>query len=211
MGVAWLLKHFTASGKQVRPLMMELPSYHLPTAQNVAIGLWQRATVFLKRVGTIIMALSIALWFLASHPVAPPDAQESAIEYSYAGRMGKALATVFEPIGFNWQISVALVPGMAAREVAVSALSTVYALSAESDDEKAEALAPVISEQWSLATALALLAWFIFAPQCLATLATVKRETGGWTMPLVMAAYLFTLAWLAAWITYHGAVALGLG
>ena len=211
MGVAWLLKHFTASGRQVRPLMMELPSYHLPTAQNVAIGLWQRATVFLKRVGTIIMALSVALWFLASHPVAPPDAQESAIEYSYAGRMGKALATVFEPIGFNWQISVALVPGMAAREVAVSALSTVYALSAESDDEKAEALAPVISEQWSLATALALLAWFIFAPQCLATLATVKRETGGWTMPLVMAAYLFTLAWLAAWITYHAAVALGLG
>ncbi|WP_319243266.1 ferrous iron transporter B [uncultured Propionivibrio sp.] len=211
MGVAWLLKHFTASGRQVRPLMMELPSYHLPTAQNVAIGLWQRATVFLKRVGTIIMALSVALWFLASHPVAPADAQESAIEYSYAGRMGKALANVFEPIGFNWQISVALVPGMAAREVAVSALSTVYALSAESDDEKAEALAPVISEQWSLATALALLAWFIFAPQCLATLATVKRETGGWTMPLVMAAYLFTLAWLAAWATYHAAVALGFG
>ncbi|SDI39645.1 ferrous iron transporter B [Propionivibrio dicarboxylicus] len=211
MGVAWLLKHFTASGRQVRPLMMELPSYHLPTAQNIAIGLWQRAAVFLKRVGTIIMALSVALWFLASHPVAPPDAQESAIEYSYAGRMGKVLANVFEPIGFNWQISVALVPGMAAREVAVSALSTVYALSAESDDEKAEALAPVIAEKWSLATALALLAWFIFAPQCLATLATVKRETGGWTMPLVMAAYLFTLAWVAAWITFHTAVALGFG
>ena len=191
--------------------MMELPSYHLPTIRNLAIGLWQRAAIFLKRVGTIIMALSIALWFLASYPAPPEDAQQSAIEYSYAGQMGKALATVFEPIGFNWQISVALVPGLAAREVAVSALSTVYSLSAESDDEKAEALKPLISETWSLATALALLAWFIFAPQCLATLAAVKRETGGWVMPLIMAAYLFGLAYLAAFATFRIALALGLG
>ena len=211
MAVAWVLKRFTAAGRQVRPLMMELPSYHLPTARNLAIGLWQRAAIFLKRVGTIIMALSIALWFLASYPAAPEDAELSAIEYSYAGKMGKALATVFEPIGFNWQISVALVPGLAAREVAVSALSTVYALSAEDDDEKAEALKPLISENWSLATALSLLAWFIFAPQCLATLAAVKRETGGWTMPLIMAAYLFGLAYAAAFITFRVAVAMGLG
>ena len=211
MAVAWVLKRFTATGRQVRPLMMELPSYHLPTARNLAIGLWQRAAIFLKRVGTIIMALSIALWFLASYPAAPEDAELSAIEYSYAGKMGKALATVFEPIGFNWQISVALVPGLAAREVAVSALSTVYALSAEDDDEKAEALKPLISENWSLATALSLLAWFIFAPQCLATLAAVKRETGGWTMPLIMAAYLFGLAYAAAFVTFRVAVAMGLG
>lgn len=211
MAVAWVLKRFTAAGRQVRPLMMELPSYHLPTARNLAIGLWQRAAIFLKRVGTIIMALSIALWFLASYPAAPEDAELSAIEYSYAGKMGKALATVFEPIGFNWQISVALVPGLAAREVAVSALSTVYALSAEDDDEKAEALKPLISENWSLATALSLLAWFIFAPQCLATLAAVKRETGGWTMPLIMAAYLFGLAYAAAFVTFRVAVAIGLG
>ena len=211
MAVAWVLKRFTAAGRQVRPLMMELPSYHLPTARNLAIGLWQRAAIFLKRVGTIIMALSIALWFLASYPAAPEDAELSAIEYSYAGKMGKALATVFEPIGFNWQISVALVPGLAAREVAVSALSTVYALSAEDDDEKAEALKPLISENWSLATALSLLAWFIFAPQCLATLAAVKRETGGWTMPLIMAAYLFGLAYAAAFITFRVVVAMGLG
>ena len=211
MAVAWVLKRFTAAGRQVRPLMMELPSYHLPTARNLAIGLWQRAAIFLKRVGTIIMALSIALWFLASYPAAPEDAELSAIEYSSAGKMGKALATVFEPIGFNWQISVALVPGLAAREVAVSALSTVYALSAEDDDEKAEALKPLISENWSLATALSLLAWFIFAPQCLATLAAVKRETGGWTMPLIMAAYLFGLAYAAAFVTFRVAVAIGLG
>ena len=211
MAVAWVLKRFNAAGRQVRPLMMELPSYHLPTARNLAIGLWQRAAIFLKRVGTIIMALSIALWFLASYPAAPEDAELSAIEYSYAGKMGKALATVFEPIGFNWQISVALVPGLAAREVAVSALSTVYALSAEDDDEKAEALKPLISENWSLATALSLLAWFIFAPQCLATLAAVKRETGGWTMPLIMAAYLFGLAYAAAFVTFRVAVAMGLG
>ncbi len=211
MAVAWVLKRFTAAGRQVRPLMMELPSYHLPTARNLAIGLWQRAAIFLKRVGTIIMALSIALWFLASYPAAPEDAELSAIEYSYAGKMGKALATVFEPIGFNWQISVALVPGLAAREVAVSALSTVYALSAEDDDEKAEALKPLISENWSLATALSLLAWFIFAPQCLATLAAVKRETGGWTMPAIMAGYLFALAYAASFVTYRVAIAFGAG
>ncbi len=211
MGVAWVLKYFTSAGRQVRPLMMELPSYHLPTVRNVGIGLWQRASIFIKRVGGIIMMLSIALWFLASYPAAPEDATQSAIEYSYAGKMGKALATVFEPIGFNWQISIALIPGMAAREVTVSALGTVYALSAESDEEKAEALTPLISETWSLATALSLLAWFIFAPQCLATLAAVKRETGGWTMPIIMAAYLFGLAYLASFVTFRVAVAFGLG
>lgn len=211
MGVAWMLKRFTASGRQVRQLMMELPSYHLPTVRNLAIGLWQRAEIFLKRVGTIIMALTIAMWFLASHPAAPGGAQQSTIEYSYAGQIGKALSTVFEPIGFNWQISVALVPGMAAREVAISALGTVYALSAESDEEKAEALKPLIAGSWSLATALSLLAWYIFAPQCLSTLAAVRRETGGLAMPLVMAGYLFGLAYLASFLTYQAALWFGLG
>lgn len=211
MGVAWILKRFTSAGRQVRPLMMELPSYHLPTVRNVAIGLWQRATIFVKRVGGIIMALTVVLWFLASYPGAPDGATESPIEYSYAGQMGKALSQVFEPIGFNWQISVALIPGLAAREVAVSALGTVYALSAEGDDETAQELTPLISETWSLATALSLLAWFVFAPQCLATLAAVKRETGGWTMPAIMASYLFSLAYLASFITYRVALGFGLG
>ena len=210
LAVAWLLKRFTAAGRQVRPLMMELPSYHLPTVRNVAIGLWQRIEIFVKRVGGIILFLTILLWFLASYPSPPDGATGAAIEYSLAGMIGKGLAVVFEPIGFNWQISIALIPGMAAREVAVSALGTVYALAATGDDA-AQALAPLIAQSWSLATALSLLAWFVFAPQCLATLATVKRETGGWTMPAVMAGYLFALAYGASFITYRVALAMGGG
>jgi ferrous iron transport protein B len=205
--VAWVLARFTARG-QVRSLMMELPSYHRPRLRNIGIGLWQRVEIFMRRVGGIILTLTIALWFLASFPAPPLGATGAAIEYSVAGTLGRALAVVFEPIGFNWQISIALVPGMAAREVAVSSLATVYALSGSGSDT-AQALMPLIAQSWSLATALSLLAWFVFAPQCLSTLATVKRETGGWAMPLAMAGYLFTLAYLAAFITYRVAVWMG--
>ncbi len=211
MGVAWVLKRFTAAGRQVRPLMMELPSYHMPTVRNVGIGLWQRAVIFIKRVGGIILISSVLLWFLASYPAAPEGAEESAIEYSFAGQMGKAMSVVFEPIGFNWQLSVALIPAMAAREVVVSALGTVYSLSSDDEAETEQALSEHISGSWSLATALAMLAWFVFAPHCLATLAAVKRETGGWRMPIVMTAYLFGLAYLAAFVTYRVALGMGLG
>ena len=210
MAVAWLLKRFTTSGRQVRSLMMELPAYHWPAPRNIAIGLWQRVTIFVRRVGGIILVLTVVMWALASFPAPPPGATGAAIEYSIAGRMGQLLAVVFEPIGFNWQISIALVPGLAAREVIVGALGTVYALSA-TGDEAAHALAPLIAQGWSLATALSLLAWFVFAPQCLATLAAVKRETGGWKMPLIMAGYLFALAYLASFVTYRVALALGAG
>ncbi len=210
MGVAWILKHFTSSGRLTRPLMMELPNYHWPTLRGVAMGLWQRVLIFLKRVGGIILGLTILLWFLASFPGAPAGATGSPIEYSFAGMIGHALAVVFAPIGFNWEISIALVPGMAAREVAVSSLATVYALSATGADT-ASALSPIIAQQWSIATALSLLAWYVFAPQCLSTLATVKRETGGWKMPVIMAGYLFALAYLASFVTYRAAVMLGLG
>ncbi len=210
MAVAWLLKRFTREGRLVRPLMMELPNYHWPTVPAVALGLWQRALIFLRRVGGVILTLTIVLWALASFPAPPAGATGPAIEYSLAGKLGHALSWVLQPIGFNWQISIALIPGMAAREVAVSALGTVYALSATGEDA-ARALAPIIAQSWSLATAYALLAWYVFAPQCLSTLATVKRETGGWTMPLIMAAYLFALAYLAAFVTYRVAVACGLG
>jgi ferrous iron transport protein B len=203
--VAWVLARFTARG-QVRSLMMELPSYHRPHLRNIGIGLWQRVEIFMRRVGGIILLLTIALWFLASFPAPPEGATGAAIEYSVAGRLGQLLAMLFEPIGFNWQISIALVPGMAAREVAVSSLATVYALAATGTDT-AQALSPLIAQSWSLPTALSLLAWFVFAPQCLSTLATVKRETGGWKMPLIMASYLFALAYLAAFITYR--IALG--
>ena len=207
--VAWVLKRFTARG-QVRSLMMELPAYHWPTVRNIAIGLWQRVEIFMRRVGGIILGLTIALWFLASFPAPPAGATGAPIEYSIAGTLGRALAVVFEPIGFNWQISIALVPGLAAREVAVGALGTVYALSATGEDT-AQALTPLIAHTWSLATALSLLAWYVFAPQCLSTLATVKRETGGWSMPLLMAGYLFALAYAASFITYRVALMWGGG
>ena len=209
MLVAWVLKQFTTRG-QVRTLMMELPDYHWPAARNIAIGLWQRVKIFLRRVGGIILLLTVMLWFLASFPAPPEGAAGPAIEHSLAGMLGRALAVVMEPIGFNWQISIALVPGLAAREVAVSSLGTVYALSATADDT-AQSLTPLIAADWSLATALSLLAWYVFAPMCMSTLATIRRETGGWAMPLAAAAYLFALAYLAAFITFRLAVAAGLG
>ncbi|MBK0393045.1 ferrous iron transporter B [Ramlibacter algicola] len=209
LAVAWILKRTTAKGLP-RPLMMELPTYHWPHWRNVALGLWQRAVIFLRRVGGIILVLTIALWVLATFPGAPADATRPAIEYSFAGMLGKGLAVLLAPIGFNWQISIALVPGLAAREVAVSSLGTVYALSGVKDNA-AQALGPIIAQSWSLATALSLLAWYVFAPQCLSTLATVKRETGGWKWALVMAGYLFALAYVASFATYRIALALGWG
>ncbi|GAB4565437.1 MAG: ferrous iron transporter B [Rhizobacter sp.] len=201
MAVAWLLKRVW-SKSSYQPLMLELPPYRWPSGRNLAIGLWERARIFLRRVGGIIFALTVLLWFLASYPGAPEGATGAAIQYSYAGQLGQALQHVFAPIGFNWQISIALVPGLAAREVAVGALGTVYALSG-SEDQVAETLLPVIAQTWSLATAYALIAWFVFAPQCLATLAVVKRETNSWRYPLIMAAYLFALAYVAAFVTYR--------
>ncbi len=206
MAVAWVLKRFTTAGRQVRPLMMELPSYRLPRARNIAMGLVQRARLFMTRVGGVIMVMTLALWALASFPGAPEGATGVPIEYSIAGMIGKALAVVLAPIGFNWQICIALVPGMAAREVAISALGTVYALS-ETGPAGADTLGPLIAQQWSLATALSLLAWYVFAPQCLSTLATIRRESGSWKIPLISVTYLFGLAYAASWVTYHLALA----
>lgn len=209
MMVAWVLKRFSSEKFLLNTLMMELPSYHLPRLSNLAIGLWQRAEIFLRRVGGIILIMTICLWALSSFPLPPAGATGAPIQYSIAGMMGQALAVIFEPIGFNWQISIALVPGMAAREVVVSSLATVYALSSAGADA-ADALVPLISQGWSMATALSLLAWFVFAPQCLSTIAAVKRETGGWKIPSLMLLYLFGLAYLAAFITYRVASSFGL-
>jgi len=193
---------------QSAPLLMELPAYHWPTGRHLAIGLLERAKIFLRRVGTTILALMVILWALSSFPAPPPGATGSAIEYSIAGQIGALLAHVLEPIGFNWQISIALVSGLAAREVAVGALGTVYSM-AGAAEQASDALLPVIAAQWSLATGLAMLAWYVFAPQCLSTLAAVKRETGSWRTPLLMASYLFALAYLAAFATYRTALAFG--
>jgi len=205
-GVAWMLERLRA--RHQSPLLMELPIYRWPDPRNLLRELWERAWIFLRRVGTIIMALSVLLWFLSRYPAPPANATGPAIAYSIAGTIGGWLAHVFAPIGFNWQISIALVPGIAAREVVVSALGTVYALSASTDDAMASALQPAIAHGWSLATALSLLVWYVYAPQCAATLITVKRETGYWRPVVVMACYLFGLAYLASFITYHVALAL---
>ena len=209
MAVAWGLKR-TALRTSYHPLLLELPEYHWPNLQSVSLGLWERAKVFINRVGTIILALMIVLWFLSSYPAPPVDATGPAIQYSFAGSIGRALEHVFAPIGFNWQISLALVPGLAAREVAVGALGTVYSLSATGDEVSAT-LAPMLAGTWSLATALSLLAWFVFAPQCLSTIVVVRRETNSWRYPLIMTGYLFALAYAAAFVTYHAALALGAG
>jgi len=201
MAVAYVLKR-RGAGARFQSLLLELPAYHWPNLRNLALGLWQRVEIFLTRVGTIILALMVILWALSSFPAPPPGATGPAIQYSIAGHLGAALAVVFAPIGFNWQIAVALVPGLAAREVAVGALGTVYALSATGEGVS-DALTPLIAHSWSLPTALSLLAWYVFAPQCLSTLATVKRETNSWRYPLIMAGYMFGLAYAASFVTYR--------
>ncbi len=206
MAVAWVFKRIWIKSRY-QPLMLELPPYRMPGARNLALGLWERAHIFLARVGGIIFALMVILWFLSSYPAPPVGASGPAIQYSVAGWLGQALQHVFAPIGFNWQISIALVPGLAAREVAVGALGTVYSMSA-AGNQVADALSPVIAKGWSLATAYSLLAWYVFAPQCISTLAVVKRETNSWRYPLLMAAYLFALAYAASFVTYRVTLAL---
>jgi ferrous iron transport protein B len=204
MAVAYVFKR-SMGGSAKQPLMMELPSYHLPHLNNLAIGLWERAKIFLSRVGGIILTLMVLLWFLSSFPGAPEGATHPPIYYSIAGMMGRGLEVIFAPIGFGWQICIALVPGMAAREVAVGALGTVYALS-QTGQELATSLEPIIAHSWSLPTALSLLAWYVFAPQCLSTLSVVKRETNSMRYPLLMAGYMFALAYVASFITYRVAL-----
>jgi ferrous iron transport protein B len=210
MGVAWVYKRVWMKSAY-QPLMLELPPYRVPNLRNIGLGLWERARIFLRRVGGIIFALMVVLWFLSTYPGPPATwdaSQGPAISYSVAGMLGHALQWLFAPLGFNWQISVALVPGMAAREVVVGALGTVYSLSA-ADKSVTDALAPVLAQGWSLATAYSLLAWFVFAPQCLSTLAVVRRETNSWRYPLLMAFYLFALAYAAAFATYRITLWLG--
>ncbi len=210
LAMSWIMKKWRRD-KSEHPLMLELPSYRLPHVRDLAVGLYERGMIFLKRVGGIILALTILLWVLLSFPAAPVGATMPAIDYSYAGQIGHAMAVFFAPLGFNWQICIALIPGLAAREVAVSSLATVYALSAADDDAASQALTPLISDGWSLATALSLLVWYIYAPMCISTLATIKRETNSWKTMAFSAFYLFAAAYVAALITYQVTKALGGG
>jgi ferrous iron transport protein B len=216
LAVSFMMKRVFWRDQPPEPFMLELPDYKLPRPMNVLLGLWQRAKAFLRRAGTIIFAMTVVIWFLSSFPRPPDDAANSGkpdIEYSLAATIGNVIEPVLRPIGFNWQISVALIPGMAAREVAVAALGTVYAISEkdESGETSADALGTALAGKWSLATALAFLAWYIFAPQCASTLAVMRRETGstGWMM--FAFGYMVALAYFAAFVTYRVTLALGGG
>ena len=208
VAVSWIMKRW-GGAREEQPLLLELPAYRMPHPRDILIGLWERALIFLRRVGGIILALTILLWALSSFPAPPADAVAADITYSWAGQLGRLMEPLFAPLGFNWQICIALVPAMAAREVAVSALATVYALSA-TDDEAASLLTPLIAQDWSLATALSLLVWFIYAPQCISTLAVIRRETNQWRMVAISAGYLFGLAYGMSLLTYQLARGLGL-
>jgi ferrous iron transport protein B len=209
LGVSFLIKFLMWRDYAPAPFMLELPDYKMPRLKSIAIGVYTRAKMFLQRAGTTIFSMMVLIWFLASFPLPPAGAQDPAIDYSLAAMIGKALAPLFAPLGFNWQIVVALIPGMAAREVAVAALGTVYAI--EGGKEAAEQIGQVLATKWSLATALSLLAWYIFAPQCASTLAVIRRETGSWKWMAITFAYMFALAYVASLATYNIAVALGAG
>jgi ferrous iron transport protein B len=209
LGVSALIKFMMWRDYAPAPFMLELPDYKLPRARSIAIGIYTRAKMFLQRAGTTIFSMMVLIWFLASFPVAPEGAQDPAINYSFAAMIGKALEPLFAPLGFNWQIVVALIPGMAAREVAVAALGTVYAI--EGGKEAADQIGQLLATKWSLATALSLLVWYIFAPQCASTLAVIRRETGSWSWMAITFAYMFALAYAASLATYNIAHALGAG
>ena len=206
LAVAYVIKR-TRGDKSEHALIMELPSYRLPNPRNIAIGLVDRTKIFLRRVGGILLALTVLLWFLSSFPTPPDGATLPPIDYSFAGLIGHWMTHVFAPIGFNWQICIALIPGLAAREVAVSSLATVYALSVTGNATTTQ-LGAAIAAQWSLATALSLLAWYVFAPQCMSTLAVIRRETNSWRNVWIATGYLFGLAYLASFATYQIARAL---
>jgi ferrous iron transport protein B len=209
LGVSFLVKFFMWRDDAPAPFMLELPDYKLPRAKSVAIGVYTRAKMFLQRAGTTIFAMMVLIWFLASFPQPPAGADQPAINYSLAAWIGHALEPLLGPVGFNWQIAVALIPGMAAREVAVAALGTVYAI--EGGKEAAAQIGLVLAGKWSLATALSLLVWYIFAPQCASTLAVIRRETGSWKWMAVTFGYMLTLAYAASFLTYQIARAFGAG
>jgi ferrous iron transport protein B len=209
LGVSFVIKFFMLRDYAPAPFMLELPDYKMPRAGSVAIGIYTRAKMFLHRAGTTIFSMMVLIWFLASFPLPPVGATDPAINYSFAAMIGRALEPLLMPIGFNWQIAVALIPGMAAREVAVAALGTVYAI--EGGKEAADQIGQVLATKWSLATALSLLAWYIFAPQCASTLAVIRRETGSWKWMAITFAYMLALAYLASLATYNIAYALGAG
>ena len=209
--IAALILRRTVTKGASSGFLMEMPKYQWPALQDILLGLWQRAVIFLKRAGTIIFSSAVILWVLMTFPQPPNGATQPPVTYSAAGKIAGALNVVMEPIGFNRDISLALIPAMAAREIAVAALATTYSINAGDDtDRTAQTLGQRLKADWSLPTALAFLVWFVFAPQCISTIAVTRRETNGWRWPLFMIGYLFVLAYVGAGVTYWTAVGLGL-
>ncbi len=202
--VAYITKRFALRKGNIQqfPLLMELPTYRMPNIRHICLTLWDRVSAFLKRAGTVIFALSVILWFLVTFPAAPEGATAPAIDYSFAGMLGHLIQPIFAPLGFTWQMCIAMIPGVAAREVVVAALGTVYAMSG-SEDQIVDALIPVVTNDWGLPTALAFITWYIYAPMCMATLAVIKRETKSTKQTALITAYLFALAYLFAFVVYH--------
>ncbi|VTU08316.1 ferrous iron transport protein B [Actinobacillus porcinus] len=202
--VAYVTKRFALRKGTIQqfPLLMELPTYRMPNFRHICLTLWERVSAFLKRAGTVIFALSVILWFLVTFPSAPESAAAPAIDYTFAGMLGHIIEPIFAPLGFTWQMCIAMIPGIAAREVVVAALGTVYAMSG-SEDQIMESLTPVVTNDWGLPTALAFITWYIYAPMCMATLAVIKRETKSTKQTALITAYLFALAYFFALVVYH--------
>lgn len=200
MMVGWVMKKLRRDRRE-HALLMELPSYRLPRARDVAIGLWERGAIFLKRLTGIILALTVLMWFISTFPSPPEGATLPAIDYSIAGYLGRALQWPFAPLGFNWQMSLSLIPAFAARETAVAALATVYAVAGGDGD--IVTLGQTLAHNFSLASALSLMVWFAFAPQCMSTLAVIRRETRSWRAVVVSFGYMFVVAYAASFVTYQ--------
>lgn len=203
--VSWLFKRFhsTTAKAAAFPLLMELPTYRLPNIKHITSELWDKVSAFLMRAGTVIFAMTVILWVLVTFPAAPIGATNPAIDYSFAGMLGHMIEPIFAPIGFTWQMCIALIPGLAAREVVIAALGTVYAVGSIGDEAVNQTLIPIIHTQWGLATAFSFLAFYVYAPMCLATLAVIRRETKFLKQTIAIASYLFILAYLMAWLTYR--------
>lgn len=198
---AWVMKRTLLKSNKA-PFIHELPTYKMPTPGYVYKQLSQKAKAFLKKAGTLIMGISVVLWLLSSYPKPPENSSESAVTYSIAGKMGRALEPVFEPLGFDWRITTGLIPGFAAREVMVGALGTVFAVE-DAEESGFDSLQSSIQSTWSLASGLSLLVWYIFAPQCLATFAVAKKEMGGWKWPAFMFLFFLITAYIFSLITFQ--------
>jgi ferrous iron transport protein B len=214
LAVAWLFKRTLFQGPPP-VFMIELPEYKMPAWRNVIFTMWQRGSQFLTRAGTTILAISIVLWFLLSYPK-PPAGHNDALAYSFAGRAGHVIEPAIAPIGFNWKAGIGLIGAMSAREVFVATMGTVYNVGDE-EDENSKPLRQAMKEDrwpdgrlvWTLPAVLSLLVYFVFAMQCVSTLAVVKKETESWQWPLFMLIYMTGLAWVLSFIAYQTTMALG--